>query len=411
MNYLAQKRILLGVSGGIAAYKSAELVRRLRAEGALVRVVMTAAAAEFVTARTFQALSGEPVWCDWSDDRTGMDHIELARWADRILVAPATADTLARLAQGRADDLLAAVCLASDVPLLVAPAMNQAMWRHPATRDNVERLAERGVQVCGPAQGEQACGDVGPGRMLEPQELVELVSCSFTSGLLAGLKVLITAGPTREAIDPVRFLSNCSSGKMGYAIAMAAREAGASVELVSGPVVLETPAGVKRTLVESAQEMLDAVLARVSGCDLFIATAAVADYRPANPVGKKIKKQASDWSLQLEPVTDILATVAALENRPFCVGFAAETEQLEKYAQKKRMSKGVEVIAANRVGDGQGFESDDNELLLVWEGGKHLLARDTKTRLAQQLIEQIASLYSRQSTKQTVSEHHAKHSA
>lgn len=411
MNYLSGKRVVLGVCGGIAAYKSAELVRQLRTAGASVRVVMTCAAAEFVTARTFQALSGEPVWSDWSDDRSGMDHIELGRWADRILIAPATADTLARLAQGRADDLLAAVCLASGAPVLVAPAMNQAMWRHPATRDNVECLTERGVQVCGPAEGEQACGDMGPGRMLEPRDLVQALSSSFSNGLLAGLNILISAGPTREAVDPVRFLSNRSSGKMGYAIARAAREAGASVELVSGPVALDAPAGVRRRLVESAQEMLEAVLDRVDNCDLFIAAAAVADYRPASPSGEKIKKTASNMSLPLEPVTDILATVASLDDRPFCVGFAAETGQLEKHAQKKRMSKGVELIAANRVGNGQGFESDDNELLLVWEGGTRLLAKDSKTRLARQLLEQIAVLYSGRSSKHIVTEHHAKHSA
>ncbi|MEA2078972.1 MAG: bifunctional phosphopantothenoylcysteine decarboxylase/phosphopantothenate--cysteine ligase CoaBC [Pseudomonadota bacterium] len=411
MNNLSQKRILLGVCGGIAAYKSAELVRRLRADGALVRVLMTEAAKEFITARTFQALTGEPVFSDWSDDRTGMDHIELARWADRILIAPATADSLARLAHGRADDLLAAVCLASEAPLMVAPAMNQAMWRHPASRDNVELLRRRGVQICGPADGEQACGEVGPGRMLEPQVLLQALSDTFSSARLAGMKVVVTAGPTREALDPVRFLSNRSSGKMGYAVARAAREAGASVELVSGPVVLDAPPGVRRVMVESGQEMLEAALERVTDCDLFIATAAVADYRPAKPAQQKIKKRAAGSSLQLEPVADILATVAALERRPFCVGFAAETEQLEQYAQKKRLRKGVEMIAANRVGNGRGFESDDNELLLVWEGGTLWLPKDTKARLAHHLIEKIASLYPQQFNKQISSEYHAKHSA
>ena len=411
MNTLFDKRILLGVSGGIAAYKSAELVRRLRVDGARVRVVMTASAAEFITARTFQALTGEVVFSDWSDDGTGMEHIELARWADRILIAPATADSLARLAQGRADDLLAAVCLASEAPVMVAPAMNQAMWRHAATQDNVELLRRRGVQICGPAEGEQACGDVGPGRMLEPQELLQALSDSFSNTRMAGLKVLITAGPTREPIDPVRFISNRSSGKMGYAIARAAREAGASTELVSGPVSLDVPPGVGRVMVETGQQMLDAVLQRVGDCDIFIATAAVADYRPAKSASQKIKKQAIDTSLQLKPVADILATVAALEQRPFCVGFAAETGQLEQYAQKKRLGKGVELIAANRVGNGRGFERDDNELLLVWEGGSCWLPEDSKTHLAQKLIEKIVSLYSRQSNKQTSSEQHAKHSA
>jgi len=411
MNRLAEKRILLGVCGGIAAYKSAELVRQLRVAGAAVRVVMTVAATGFVTARTFQALSGEPVWCDWSDDRTGMDHIELARWAERILIAPASADTLARLAQGRADDLLMAICLASEAPLLVAPAMNQAMWRHAATRDNVQRLLERGVQVCGPDTGEQACGDVGPGRMLAPLALQQALSDSFANGLLAGLKVVVTAGPTHEAVDPVRFLGNRSSGKMGYAVARAAREAGASVELVSGPVALDAPAGVQRVVVESAQEMLEAVLARITDCDIFIAAAAVADYRPVAPEQQKIKKQANDWSLQLELTPDILAIVAALKNRPWCVGFAAETERLEQNARKKRMHKGVEMIAANQVGGALGFESDHNQLLLVWEGGECLLPVAAKSRLAVQLVEQIVELYSRKITTEESLENDAKHSA
>jgi phosphopantothenoylcysteine decarboxylase/phosphopantothenate--cysteine ligase len=411
MKNLLQKRIMLGVCGGIAAYKSADLVRRLRAAGALVRVVMTASATEFVSARTFQALSGEPVFSGWADDRSGMAHIELARWADRILVAPATADSLARLAQGRADDLLAAICLASEASLLVAPAMNQAMWRHAATRANVTLLRERGVQICGPAEGEQACGDVGPGRMLEPETLLQVLSDSFSSMSLAGMKVIVTAGPTREALDPVRFLSNRSSGKMGYAVAQAAREAGADVTLISGPVVLETPRGLQRIGVESAQEMLEAVMERMSNCDLFIAAAAVADYRPTAPSQHKIKKQATPGALQLEPVTDILATVAALDQRPFCVGFAAETGQLEKHAQIKRLSKGVEMIAANLVGEGRGFESDENELLLVWEGGKCWLSKDSKTRLAHLLIDKIATVYAQRFNKQSSSEHHAKHSA
>jgi phosphopantothenoylcysteine decarboxylase/phosphopantothenate--cysteine ligase len=289
--------------------------------------------------------------------------------------------------------------------------MNQAMWRHAATRDNVELLRRRGVQICGPADGEQACGEVGPGRMLEPQALLQALSDAFCSARLAGLKVVVTAGPTREPLDPVRFLSNRSSGKMGYAIARAAREAGASVELVSGPVLLDVPPGVQRVRVESGQEMLEAVLERITDCDLFIATAAVADYRPAKPAQQKIKKPVADTSLQLEPVADILATVAALDHRPFCVGFAAETEQLEQHAQKKRLRKGVELIAANRVGNGRGFDCDDNELLLVWEGGTCWLPKDSKARLAYQLIEKVASLYPRQFNKQISSESHAKHSA
>jgi phosphopantothenoylcysteine decarboxylase/phosphopantothenate--cysteine ligase len=373
---------------------------------------MTPAATGFVAARTFQALSGERVWSDWSDDRSGMDHIELARWADRILIAPASADTLARLAHGRADDLLGAVCLASKAPLCVAPAMNQAMWTNAATRHNIALLRERNVQVWGPAVGAQACGESGPGRMLEPDALVHAVADSFSSVRLAGVRVVVTAGPTREAIDPVRFISNRSSGKMGYAVAQAAREAGAQVALVSGPVALDAPDGVTRTMVESAQEMLEVVLAEVAaGCDLFIAAAAVADYRPASPSARKIKKRADCASLELQPAPDILATVAGLENRPFCVGFAAETEQLERHAQKKRLGKGVEVIAANRVGKGLGFETDQNELLLVWEGGSQQLAMDAKTRLARRLIERIADLYRRKIEHQDFSEQHAENSA
>jgi phosphopantothenoylcysteine decarboxylase/phosphopantothenate--cysteine ligase len=350
MKFLSGKRILLGVSGGIAAYKSAELVRLLRKADALVRVVMTPAASEFVTARTFQALSGGQVWSQWSDDRSSMDHIQLARWADRILIAPATADTLARLAHGRADELLAAVCLASEAPLAVAPAMNQAMWRHAATRQNVEILRGRGVDIWGPDSGDQACGEVGPGRMLEPDTLVQALSDTFSSDRLAGVKVVLTAGPTREAVDPVRFLSNRSSGKMGYALAEAAREAGATVRLISGPVALQAPDGVGLTRVETAHEMLQAVLQQVTDCELFISAAAVADYRPRSPGEHKIKKQSDHWSLPLEPVADVLATVAAREEPPVCVGFAAETDRLEHYAQKKRIAKGVDMIAANRVG-------------------------------------------------------------
>lgn len=408
MGFLAKKQLLLGVSGGIAAYKSADLVRQLRSAGACVRVVMTPAAQEFVGKRTFQALTGEPVWCEWQDDRSAMEHIDLARWADRILIAPATADTLAKLAQGRADDLLSAICLASERPPAVAPAMNRAMWHNAATRDNIETLHRRGIAVWGPAEGEQACGETGPGRMLEPADLVTRLSDSFSSGLLPGVRVVVTAGPTRESIDPVRYLSNRSSGKMGYAVAEAAREAGAEVVLISGPTALEVPAGMQVTHVETAAEMLQAVRAHLISCDLFISTAAVADYRPAESAPGKIKKQARTLSLSLEPVTDILASVAQGKPRPFCVGFAAETENLLSAAQKKRMSKGVELIAANQVGAGLGFDADDNELLLVWEGGSRTLERAPKSRLARQLVQQIAALYNGSGTTQ---EHHAEHSA
>jgi phosphopantothenoylcysteine decarboxylase/phosphopantothenate--cysteine ligase len=411
MKCLSGKRILLGVAGGIAAYKSAELVRLLRAAGATVRVVMTAAATGFVTSRTFQALSGEPVLTGWSDDRSGMGHIELARWADRILIAPATADTLARLAQGRADDLLAALCLASEKPLAVAPAMNRAMWQHPATQQNIRSLADRGVAIWGPDAGEQACGETGPGRMLEAAALARLLADAFATGELAGVRVLVTAGPTREAVDPVRFLGNRSSGKMGYALAQAARDAGASVRLVSGPVALPAPEGVALCRVESAQQMLESVLGQVDRCDLLICAAAVADYRPAKVSCEKIKKGGGDWSLQLEPTPDILATVAAREKRPVCVGFAAETGRLEHHAHKKRMAKGVDMIAANLVGDGFGFDSDDNELLLVWEGGQHRLEKDSKARLARQMIAQIAALYGERFSGRISAEYHAKHSA
>ncbi|MGD2073547.1 MAG: bifunctional phosphopantothenoylcysteine decarboxylase/phosphopantothenate--cysteine ligase CoaBC [Gammaproteobacteria bacterium] len=412
MSSLAQQHILLGVCGGIAAYKSAELVRRLREAGARVRVVMTRSATGFVTAKTFKALSGEAVWSDWSDDRSGMEHIELARWADRIIIAPATADTLARLAHGRADDLLAAVCLASVSPLCVAPAMNQSMWLNAATQHNLALLRGRGVQIWGPDEGAQACGESGPGRMLEPAELRRRLAETFPAGRLSGVRALVTAGPTREAIDPVRFLSNRSSGKMGYAVAEALREAGAEVGLVSGPVELAAPRGVHCTRVESAEEMLEAVMARVSaGCDLFVAAAAVADYRPTRPSPEKIKKRAGATTLALQPAPDILATVATLERRPFCVGFAAETQDLARHARKKRLVKGVDMIAANRVGRGLGFETDDNELLLVWEGGSRLLARDTKARLARQLVACVADVYFQGATERGLSQRHAEHSA
>ena len=410
MNFLSGKHILVGVCGGIAAYKSAALVRLLRQADAQVRVVMTATAGEFIGARTFQALSGQPVWQGWLDDRSGMDHIELTRWADRVLIAPATADLLARLAHGRADDLLAATCLASQVPLLVAPAMNQAMWQHAATQANVALLGERGVQVCGPATGEQACGEVGPGRMLEPEVLVQAVADSFGQDLLVGLKVVVTAGPTREPLDPVRYLSNRSSGKMGYAVATAAREAGAVVTLVSGPVSLEAPAGVAVVRVESAQDMLDAVLQQVGDCDIFIAAAAVADYQPLEVAPQKLKKQSADWALSLRPAPDILATVAALQPQPFCVGFAAETENLQQNAHHKRLSKGIAMVAANQVGAGLGFDAEENALLLVWEGGQLQLGKDRKYPLAKRLIEQVAKRY-QAFAHPTNREPHAKHSA
>jgi phosphopantothenoylcysteine decarboxylase/phosphopantothenate--cysteine ligase len=396
MSELSNKRILLGVSGGIAAYKSAELVRRLREAGAEVRVVMTAGATRFITPLTLQALSGQPVRTDLFDAEAeaAMGHIELARWADAVLIAPASANTLARLAQGLADDLLSTLCLATRAPLLVAPAMNQAMWENAATQANRATLRARGVRVCGPASGSQACGETGPGRMLEPPELVADVAQIFATGALAGLRVLITAGPTREAIDPVRFISNRSSGKMGYAVAAAAAEAGARVALVSGPVALPAPERVECLQVETAAEMHAAVMRRVTECDIFIAAAAVADYRPQTAAEHKLKKKAAALHIDLERTADILAAVSALHPAPFTVGFAAETERLAEHARAKRMAKSLDMIAANWVNvPGQGFEADVNALSLFWEGGECELPRASKQQLARALIEQIAARY------------------
>lgn len=393
---LTSKRILLGVTGGVAAYKAADLVRRLREAGAEVRVVMTRAATQFVTPLTFQALSGNPVHLDLLDPEAeaGMGHIQLARWADAVLVAPATADFMARLAHGLADDLLSTLCLATDAPLVLAPAMNRLMWANPATQGNRRVLESRGVHLFGPAEGGQACGETGPGRMLEPAELVERVAGLFAPGSLSGLTVLVTAGPTREAIDPVRFIGNRSSGKMGYAVAEAAAEAGAQVVLVSGPVALPAPPRVECVRVESAEEMYRAVMARAGASDIFIAAAAVADYRPRVQAGQKIKKDRQELELVLERTPDILAAVAALPQRPFVVGFAAETERLEEHANAKRIRKNLDLIAANQVGrPGSGFESDDNALQVYWEGGSEALPLMPKTRLARQLISIIAERY------------------
>ena len=390
------KRILLGVTGGIAAYKSAELVRRLRERGADVQVVMTAAAREFVGALTFQALSGRPVRTDLWDSaaEAAMGHIELARWAEVVLVAPATADFLARLAQGRADDLLATLCLASAAPIAVAPAMNRLMWANAATAANIERLRARGVQILGPAAGAQACGEVGEGRMLEPNELAEQLDALLpAAGPLRGRRVLITAGPTRERIDPVRFISNRSSGKMGFAVAQAAREAGAEVVLVSGPVALPTPAGVRRVDVESAEAMYAAVEAEVAGADIFISTAAVADYRPAHPSGQKIKKTNERLQLEMERTIDVLASVAARPNRPFVVGFAAETEAVEHNARAKLVRKNLDMIAANEVSHTKGFDCEDNHLIVLWREARRDLGAGPKIALARALVQLIATSY------------------
>lgn len=392
MPSLAHKRILLGVTGGIAAYKAAELTRRLRQAGAELRVVMTRGACAFVTPLTFQALSGHPVRTELFDPaaEAAMGHIELARWADAVLVAPATADFMARLAQGRADDLLSTLCLATEAPVALAPAMNRLMWANPATQANARQLVERGLRLLGPAAGAQACGEEGPGRMLEPEALVEAVAGLFASGALAGRRVLITAGPTREPLDPVRYLTNRSSGRMGFALAEAATEAGAQVSLVAGPVSLATPRGVERIDVETAAQMHAAVMERVQDCELFIATAAVADYRPAAPAAQKIKKSAEDLDLSLTRNPDILAEVAARRPRPFVVGFAAETERLLEHARAKLEAKGLDMIAANWVGPGRGFDAEDNALEVLWPGGQATLGPQPKPRLARALIALIA---------------------
>jgi phosphopantothenoylcysteine decarboxylase / phosphopantothenate---cysteine ligase len=392
-------RVLVAVGGGISAYKAAELVRRLRERGCEVRVVMTRAAASFVSPLTFQALSGHPARLELLDPgaEAGMDHIELARWAERLVVAPATADLIARLAAGLADDLPTTLALATSAPLYVAPAMNQAMWRHPATQDNVEKLARRGAQILGPAEGSQACGDLGPGRMWEPEAIAEAVVRPLGvagAGPLEGVRALVTAGPTREPLDPVRYLSNRSSGRMGYALAEALADLGTSVVLVSGPTSLPEPVCGERVLVETALQMHAAVMEHVGACDLFVATAAVADYRPAEPESRKIKKSAGHLRLHLVRNPDILAEVAARSPPPFTVGFAAETERVEEYARAKLTSKGLNLIAANLVGAAVGgFERDENALVVLWRDGRRELPLMPKVRLARELALLIAERY------------------
>ena len=394
MAHLFNRNVLLGVSGGIAAYKSAELVRQLQELGATVRVIMTRGAREFITPLTLQALSGHPVHTELLDEEAeqGMGHIELARWADLLLIAPATADVIARLAAGRGDDLLTTVALATPAPRLIAPAMNQQMWRDPATAANIATLEQRGFRMIGPAAGEQACGDVGPGRMEQPPAIAEAAAAMFSSGLLAGKRVVITAGPTREALDPVRYISNHSSGKMGYSLAQAAADAGARTSLVSGPVNLEVPDHVKCLQVESAMQMLEACQALVPDCDIFIACAAVADYRPAEVQTQKIKKGAEDnATLVLVKNPDIVAAVAASTPKPFTVGFAAETQDVLGYARAKMQRKGLDMIIANDVSDsGIGFNSNDNEVTVLWSDGEQALARANKPAIARQIIALIA---------------------
>lgn len=403
---LVGKRILIGVSGGIAAYKSAELIRRLKERHAQVRVVMTDSAKAFITPLTLQAVSGEPVSDALLDPaaEAGMGHIELAKWADLILIAPASANTLARLTVGLADDLLTTLCLATPATVAVAPAMNQQMYAHAATQHNLRVLSERHVNIWGPAQGVQACGDVGPGRMLEPMELVALIEQHFSQAQenaesmaqpLAGLKLMLTAGPTREALDPVRFLSNHSSGKMGFALAAAAHALGAEVTLVTGPVALATPTGVTRIDVESAVQMQAAVMQTIHQQQIFIACAAVADYAPKAVSSQKIKKTSADTLvIELIKNPDIVAGVAALADKPFTVGFAAETQDIETYARDKLSRKKLDMIAANNVAlAGQGFNSDDNALSVFWPSGHADLPLTNKTQLAHHLLTLIAERY------------------
>jgi phosphopantothenoylcysteine decarboxylase/phosphopantothenate--cysteine ligase, prokaryotic len=389
MPSLRNKRLILGLSGGIAAYKAAELCRLLVKDGAEVKVVMTPGAQSFITPLTMQALSGQRVHTDLLDveAEAAMGHIELARWADLIVVAPASASFIARLANGEASDLLSTLCLARRGPLAIAPAMNQAMWHNAATQANLQTLRERGVTIWGPDSGAQACGDVGLGRMLEPSALLALAQSSFESGLLAGKKVTLTAGPTREALDPVRYLSNHSSGKMGYALAEAAAEAGADVTLVTGPTALEAPERVKTIKVESAEDMLQACQAHPA--DIFIGVAAVADYRPAAPAAHKIKKSQDTLTLTLVRNPDILATMAASSPKPFCVGFAAETQDLARYARGKLEAKGLDLVFANDAS--ATFGNDEAEVLALWRDGETLLERASKTQLAREMIRLISS--------------------
>ena len=392
MTDIRGKRILLGLSGGIAAYKAAELTRLLTLAGAEVRVVMTEAACRFITPVTMQALSGNPVHTDLWDASVpnNMAHIELSRGCDVVVVAPASADFLAKLALGLCDDLLSTLCLARECPLLLAPAMNLQMWGNPATQRNLKQLRGDGIAILGPASGDQACGEVGMGRMLEAEEILEEIEACFQPKLLGGKRVLITAGPTFEPIDTVRGIANISSGKMGYAVARAARDAGAAVTLVSGPTAFVAPRGLERIDVSSAQEMYDAVMARVAKADVFIGVAAVADYRPKEARGHKLKKGTGEITLQLQPNPDILGAVAAKRNAPFCVGFAAETENLDTYAEAKRRRKKVPLIAANLAQ--HAFGADDNQLVLFDDQGRHELPRAPKIALARALIAHIARL-------------------
>ncbi len=396
MQQLTNKQILLGVTGGIAAYKAAELIRRLQDHGATVRVVMSRAAQEFITPLTLQALSGNPVHCNLLDPEAeaAMGHIELARWADLVLVAPASADFMARLASGRADDLLTTVCLATDARIAIAPAMNQGMWRDTATQNNLQTLQDNKVTILGPGDGSLACGDIGPGRMLEPEQLAELAANQFQSNSLDGIKLVITAGPTREAIDSVRYISNHSSGKMGFALAEAAVDAGAAVTLIAGPVSLPTPNRVSRIDVVSAEQMHQAAMDSLANCNIFIGAAAVADYRPLTVADQKIKKSVANMSINLVRNPDIITDVAAHPQRPFTVGFAAETQNLITYARDKLHKKNLNLIIANDVANAEiGFNSDNNAVSLIWSEGEQSLPIASKQQLARSLIKEIARHY------------------
>lgn len=389
MRSLNNKHIILGITGSIAAYKSADLARRLREAGAQVRVVMTDSAKQFITPLTMQAVSGNPVHDDLFDlqAEAAMGHIELARWADAVIVAPATADLMARLLHGNANDLLTTLCLATRAPIAIAPAMNQAMWQHTTTQQNLQALIQQGIYVFGPADGSQACGDIGFGRMLEPIEIVQKIHDLFASGALSGVRVLVTAGPTHEAIDPVRYLTNGSTGKMGFALAQAAAEAGATVTLVSGPVQLQTPHAVNRIDVTTALEMHDAVMRNIEECDIFFAVAAVSDYRPATVAMQKIHKHDDISQLELVRNPDIAASVGALSKKPFMVGFAAETENMIASARSKLTRKSMDMIVANKVCDGMG--SDDNSIVVITPDQEIVLPRNAKDKLARKLIEMV----------------------
>lgn len=403
MYQLTGKRILLGITGGIAAYKAAVLLRLLRQHGAEVRVVMTPNACEFITPLTLQALSGKPVHTELLDLETesAMGHIDLARWADLVLIAPASANFIARYSNGFAEDLLSTLCLATSSPVMLAPAMNQQMWLNSATQENIEKIKARGIAVIGPAEGDQACGENGPGRMLEAEEIASLAAKSFETNLLSGSRLLVTAGPTREAIDPVRYISNRSSGRMGYAVAMAAIEAGAEVSLISGPVNLSAPDRADLIKVTSAAEMYSAVMQKISNTDIFISAAAVADYSLQTIAEQKIKKSSDSYELSLQKNPDILAEVAALQSPPFTVGFAAETENLESNAQSKLRSKKLDMIAANQVGEDLGFDSEMNALTVFWGAEHKQLQKASKTRLARTLITLIADQYNEKNINKT----------